>query len=205
MTPQMAIVGMIVGAGLVVFGVIVLLKYPDRPGGKIKWRDIEISSEGPGLIIIVLGVIVFVIFTYNAKINFFNKNGQSINPSAFDKCFGNVPEDTIVNLEEGSHDKDLISLNELKNRLLNIKFTDNGKIIGGIQVKYFPDEQMFKIISIINPQCEPVKKYINASRGQPHHVIQNWDVIEMQLGKKKYAIRLGYKAGWICVNYFNRI
>jgi amino acid transporter len=159
MTSLTAIVGLVVGVGLVVIGVIVLLKYPHRPGGKIKWGDIEVSSEGPGLIILVLGVIVFSFFAYNAP-------PIDIFPGCWSKqLFANDPKDTIVNLEEGSHDKDLITLEELKDRTLNIKFTENKELIGGMKVKFFPDNNMFKIESILNVQCQEVKKYINATRG----------------------------------------
>jgi hypothetical protein len=44
------------GALLAVFGAVVLIKFPDRPGGRIAWRGLEISSTGAGLPMIVIGV-----------------------------------------------------------------------------------------------------------------------------------------------------
>lgn len=35
-----------------------LLRFPDRPGGRIVWRGMEVSSAGAGLPLIVLGVAV---------------------------------------------------------------------------------------------------------------------------------------------------
>src|SRR5688500_20344381 len=42
---------------LVVFGAFVLLRFPDRPGGTIRWHGVEVSSVGGGLPLSVLGVV----------------------------------------------------------------------------------------------------------------------------------------------------
>ena len=46
----------ITGAAIGVFGAVVLIKFPDRPGGRIAWRGLEISSTGAGLPLVVIGV-----------------------------------------------------------------------------------------------------------------------------------------------------
>ena len=46
----------VTGAALAVFGAVVLIRFPDRPGGRIAWRGLEISSTGAGLPIVVIGV-----------------------------------------------------------------------------------------------------------------------------------------------------
>ncbi len=51
----------VVGVGLVVFGALVLLKFPDRPGGTIAWRGMEVNSAGAGLPIIVVGVLALAL------------------------------------------------------------------------------------------------------------------------------------------------
>jgi hypothetical protein len=47
-----------VGTALVVFGSLVLLRFPDRPGGRLAWRGMEVGSAGAGLPLIALGVAV---------------------------------------------------------------------------------------------------------------------------------------------------
>ena len=74
-----------------------------------------------------------------------------------------------------------------------------------MKVNFLPENNMFKIQSIVNAECQTIKEYKNATRGEPKDVIQNWDIIEMQFRDKKYAICLGYKAGEIMANYFRRI
>lgn len=50
----------LLGAALVVFGAVVLLLFPDRPGGNIGFRGLNVSSTGAGLPLIVLGVALVV-------------------------------------------------------------------------------------------------------------------------------------------------
>jgi hypothetical protein len=75
----------------------------------------------------------------------------------FEKCLGNVPKDTIGYLEEGSHDKDLIEIDKLNNRTLNIIFTDNRKPIRAMKVNYYYKTNMFKIESTVNAICQLIR------------------------------------------------
>ncbi|MGH8906108.1 MAG: PASTA domain-containing protein [Egibacteraceae bacterium] len=52
---------LIVGVALGVFGALVLLKFPDRPGGTIRVHRMEVSSTGAGLPLIALGIAVMVL------------------------------------------------------------------------------------------------------------------------------------------------
>jgi hypothetical protein len=38
----------VVGVALVVFGAFVLVRFPDRPGGRLVWHGVEVSSVGAG-------------------------------------------------------------------------------------------------------------------------------------------------------------
>lgn len=51
----------VVGVALVLFGALVLLRFPDRPGGRLVWHGVEVSSVGAGLPLIVLGVAAIAI------------------------------------------------------------------------------------------------------------------------------------------------
>lgn len=51
---------LIVGIGLVVFGGLVLLRFPDRPGGTLSFRGARVDSVGAGLPLVVLGVVLLV-------------------------------------------------------------------------------------------------------------------------------------------------
>ena len=102
----MIIVEFIVGVLLVVVGVIVIFTFPDRSGGQIKWQGTDISSKWAGLPVIFLGLVCIfdISMTHKPSINLFPPKP----PIDFDKCFGSVTKDTIVVLEDGSHNNGLI-------------------------------------------------------------------------------------------------
>jgi hypothetical protein len=50
-----------IGVLLIVFGGLVLLRFPDRPGGQIEFHGAKINSAGAGLPLIVLGLTAVVL------------------------------------------------------------------------------------------------------------------------------------------------
>jgi hypothetical protein len=50
----------VLGVGLVALGVVVLLLFPDRPGGMIRFHTVEVGSKGAGLPLIVVGAALAV-------------------------------------------------------------------------------------------------------------------------------------------------
>jgi hypothetical protein len=51
----------ILGIAIVALGVFILVRHPDRPGGVIRIHNMEVSSTGAGLPLIVLGVALVVV------------------------------------------------------------------------------------------------------------------------------------------------
>jgi len=56
----MVVVLVVLGVGLVALGAVVLMRYPDRPGGVIRFLNLEVGSKGAGLPLIALGVALAV-------------------------------------------------------------------------------------------------------------------------------------------------
>jgi len=50
-----------IGIVLIVFGGLVLLRFPDRPGGVFEFRGVRVQSVGAGLPLIVLGLVAVVL------------------------------------------------------------------------------------------------------------------------------------------------
>jgi hypothetical protein len=48
------------GAAVGVLGAVVLLRFPDRPGGRVSFLGFDVSSIGAGLPLIVIGVVVML-------------------------------------------------------------------------------------------------------------------------------------------------
>jgi hypothetical protein len=47
----------IAGIAVAVLGALILLVFPDPPGGTISWQGAQVSSVGAGLPLIVVGVV----------------------------------------------------------------------------------------------------------------------------------------------------
>jgi hypothetical protein len=45
------------GVGLLLFGGLVLLRFPNRPGGKLSWGGLEVDSRGAGLPLMLVGLV----------------------------------------------------------------------------------------------------------------------------------------------------
>jgi hypothetical protein len=52
---------LVIGIVLVIFGGLVLVKFPDKPGARIHWRGVEIRSTSAGLPLIVLGLMTMAL------------------------------------------------------------------------------------------------------------------------------------------------
>lgn len=73
-----------------------------------------------------------------------------------------------------------------------IKLTQNGKMIGAISFLLFTDSNLFKIISVINSQCQSVAEYSNATRGGDRDAIQNYDTLKIQLSEGSFSLSFGF-------------
>jgi hypothetical protein len=179
----------IVGIALVGLGALVLLKFPDRPGGKIAWRDFEVSSVGAGLPLIVLGVVAVAVA---GPIQFsVPKSALPAVASGAESGFAGVPAGRIVTLEDGTHDRDIVQVDQSKDEPVGIKLTKNGRALGALTLLPFPRDSLFKVQDVVNAQNRPVAEYSNASRGGPKNVLQNWDVLHVRLENKLYLLRVG--------------
>jgi hypothetical protein len=179
----------IVGIALVGLGFLVLLKFPDRPGGKVAWHGFEVNSVGAGLPIIVLGVVAIAIagpiqFS-GAKPSF-----PAVTPGAEPGSAG-VPAEKIVTLEDGAHDRDIVQVDQPKGQPIGIKFTQNSQTLGALTLLPFPKDGLFKVQDVVDAQNRPVAEYSNASRGGPKNVLQNWDILHLRFENKLYLLRVG--------------
>ncbi len=178
----------IVGVALVGLGFLVLLKFPDRPGGKVAWLGFEVNSVGAGLPLIALGVVTIAIA---GPIGFPGAEPAfSVTPEAEPGSTG-VPADRIVTLEDGTHDRDIIRVDQPKDRLISIKFTQNGRVLGALTLLPFPKDSLFKVQDVVDARNRPVEEYSNASRGGSKTVLQNWDILHVRFEDKLYLLRVG--------------
>lgn len=188
----MTVILLLLGAALVGFGALVLLKFPDRPGGKLAWRGFEVNSAGAGLPLIVLGVVTTVIA---GSVQLSGKQHESSAVSGVapgtELVSPGVSADRIVTLEDGTYNRDIVQVDQAKDRPIGIKFTQDGRPLGALTLQPFPQDDLFKVRDVVDAQNHPVVEYSNASRGGAKNVLQNWDNLHIRFGKRLYLLQVG--------------
>jgi hypothetical protein len=67
----------VLGVVVAVFGIVVTIRYHDRPGGTLRWLGMELSSTGAGLPLVALGVLSLIAATILAPDAKDDRNLQS--------------------------------------------------------------------------------------------------------------------------------
>jgi hypothetical protein len=178
-----------VGAVLVGFGALVLLKFPDRPGGRIAWHGFEVNSVGAGLPLIALGVVAIAIA---GPIQFSQASpGAPPADSTTESGSAAVTGGRTVTLEDGTRERDIVAIDEPKELPVRITFTQDGRPIGALTLLPFPEDGLFKVQDVVDARSRPVAEYSNSSRGGPKNVLQNWDTLHLRLEERLYQLRVG--------------
>lgn len=195
----------VVGAALIVFGAIVLLRYSDRPGGSIKALGAEVSSKGAGLPLIALGVACVGYASthwpdHGVAVSLRGNDTAVIRPPA--------PHDTgcvaallapaagrVDTVEVGMQAVELIGAHEGLAAPFAIVLTDNGQPVGIVRARLYRasnySADLYKIDEAVDVRCIPVTAMANSSRGGNPKELVNWDTLRITLGAHKYDIRLG--------------
>jgi len=196
------------GIGLLLFGGIVLLRYPHKPGGKIAIGSLEVSSVGAGLPLIVLGVACILAYARTEQPNLWLPGASTEAPApststgCFDRYFSDFPPDRKSTVEVGTSDKTVLSASQTKTAPIALLFNENRETFGGITFNVFASDNLFKVDAIIDANCQPIEQYANVSRGGDKNVFQNWDTLQMTMNNQSYMLTLGYSEGEVEVNAF---
>jgi hypothetical protein len=199
----------VVGIALVVFGAFLLLVFPDRPGGRIGWQGLEVNSVGAGLPIVALGVAA-IAFGGVRSVSSTDANASAVadaggtetaGPAAA-SCFDGAGR--VRTLEEGATDLLLVQPGETPGDPFWIAFTQNGDRIGGVRVRYFRDNALFKIERLVDASCRPIEPVENVTSGGDPRTLQNWDVLRLGLAGALYDLRIGAEPD-VELDYFVRV
>jgi hypothetical protein len=105
--------------------------------------------------------------------------------------FPGVAPERIVTLEDGTHDRDIVQVDQPKDQPVGIKFTQDRRILGGLTLLPFPNDGLFKVREVVDAQNRPMEEYSNDSRGGAKNVLQNWDTFHVRFQGKLYLLRVG--------------
>jgi len=198
------IVLVVLGVALVVFGGLVLLKFPDRPGGRIGWRGFEVSSVGAGFPLIAIGVAVAVLGALrtsttqtptqsaNAPSSPPSVLGSGAGPSCFGQYLADIPPNRVAKVESGALDKPIVPAGERQDGRLGIEFMEDRQPLGAMRVDFIATDMIFRVESIVDVHCQAITTYQNITRpGAPPAIVENHDILRVSWGKKNYDVRLG--------------
>lgn len=188
---------LIAGIALLVFGAFVLLKFPDRPGGKIAWHGVEVSSVGGGLPLIVLGVVAIAFASFRGLGPILDGVGppppeQPTDVTCFDRYFSGIPKDRVATLEEGAQDIDVIGPSQPKEGTVGIRLDSLGNPVGALRFQFFARSgDVFKLETVVDAQCRETQEFSNVDRASDKRTLQNFDTLRIQLGGRFYELRFG--------------
>jgi hypothetical protein len=195
---------LVLGVVLVVFGGLVLLLFPDRPGGKLGWQGFEVSSVGAGLPVIVIGVVAvgFAALHGNGLDLGSGRPKAASASSGTDagggsRClatvFQGIPPGRTRPVPVGAKALSVLTVGQPTRAPVALRLTDpGGKTIGGVVFSYNEADQVFRLTRIVDAACKPVTNLRDSDDpSQNPHLLHQWHTLRMQLGRKFYSLVLG--------------
>lgn len=196
-----------VGVVLVALGALILLRFPDRPGGSVAFLGMEVSSIGAGLPLIALGLLAVVLAVDQRR-------GSSGTPSTTDRtttaaapseqpgvpgCMAEffeaspqVPAERRKYLpRRRSEDIDVLKPGEPKDTEFGLILKDHGAAVGAVKMRYDADAEEFPLDGIVDAACEPVPwttEQDESTQNPPVAFLS--DDIRFTLGETRYTINL---------------
>jgi hypothetical protein len=160
------------GLALVAFGALVLLRFPTRPGGKVRLLGMEVSSVGAGLPLVALGVLTVLVPVLNQREGGSESDGGSGGgewvagppPGNAPACTASflasppeVPRNRQRTLDEGRESVDVLAATEPKRDEFGVFLVDAGKVVGVAKLAYDGDAKQFRVDGIVDGECQPVE------------------------------------------------
>jgi hypothetical protein len=132
---------LVVGVGVVVLGAFVLLVFPDRPGGKIAWQGVEVSSLGAGLPLIVVGIAAIAIAssgvvggdggtTGKHQGSSEGSGGSPASDSVCPDALQSVPAERVSDVPLGAHDLVAVGRTASKTGPFALRFIVADHVVG---------------------------------------------------------------------------
>jgi hypothetical protein len=212
----MALVAAVLGVALVALGAVVLLRFPDRPGGRVRLLGLEVSSLGAGLPVIALGVLVVLAGGLSAS----DDTSTSSTPSTESSSSGSggggsgsanvrampadlpacaarffrrsprVSDDRRRALPAEAEDVDVIGAGEPKRDEFALVLTQVGRFLGAVKLSYDPDASQYAIAGAIDRRCRAIPWSSRDTPASKPDIVNNFDELRLRLDARDYLIEL---------------
>ena len=199
-----------IGLALVAFGALVLLRFPDRPGGRLRFGGMEVSSVGAGLPLVALGVVAIAVGVLHQPSTPTNTGGgaggtgggsgaQPPEPGFVPECTAAflagdpaVARDRQRQLNEGLEDVDVLGPNEPKQTEFGLVLAD-GDPVGVVKTSYDIATERFRFDAMVDRECHPLEWTAPGIPGLNPQRVGNHTTLRLKAGSVVYL--LGLKAG----------
>jgi hypothetical protein len=195
---------LVLGVAVVVFGALILLLFPDRPGGKIAWQGAEVSSIGAGLPLIVVGIVAVALSGAGVVGSDDDgggaTSGNAGTPAAIkcpDDLAKSLPAQRVATVESGANAQIIAGPSASKTQPFGLRLTDGGETVGAVSATFFPASGVFKG-TIVDADCHATKvQSLVPGEGGLEAVSNNADV-RLDLMGQSYVLNFG---GGIRLNF----
>ena len=182
-----------VGVGVVVLGALVLLLVPDRPGGRIAWQGVEVSSIGAGLPLIVVGIAAIAISGGSIGDNDGAKDSGERTTAALvcpDDVASRASAARVATVEAGANAQIVAGPLASKTDPFGLLLTDGGEPVGAITFRFFPASEVFKVQSLVDADCH-ARQVSSLQPGQgPLDALPNYRDVRIDLMGTTYVLNL---------------
>jgi hypothetical protein len=103
--------------------------------------------------------------------------------------FAGIPASRLATVEIGKADKELLGTQQSKDEPAGIIVEELGQLAVALTYLFFEDDQLFKIVAVVDPSCQPLD-FANASRGGARDVLENWDTLQVSTPTGAFFLRL---------------
>ena len=201
---------MVVGIAVVALGALVLLLFPDRPGGKIAWQGAEVSSLGAGLPLIVVGIVAIalagggVIGGDDDDGGTTKKTTISAGVTCADELRTTLPPERVADVEVGAHNQIVVGPAVSKTEPFGLRFTADGETVGAIAATFFPASGLFKVQSLVDADCH-AGEILDPTPGKGRlQTIRNYNDVRIDLAGRSFLLNLDGSRD-IRVNFYDYV
>jgi hypothetical protein len=198
------------GVAVTTLGAVVLLRFPDRPGGAIRFHNMEVSSKGAGLPLIVLGA-ALAVAAVTVVPNATNDTGGTSEESGVSglavapqtnctrKYFAQPPlvgSSRVRSVELDATDRRVLGVGERQDTEFGLVFSDTlsstvPQVLGAMKLFRRPGVG-FHVMSVVDQQtCQPIVMSLASDPGVPApDALGSYVRVIFALGGKSYVLLL---------------
>lgn len=114
--------------------------------------------------------------------------------TCFEEYYSSVPEDRVYPLEIGAPVQVVIDRTQTKEGVAGLQFTDFGQSIGAMKYHIYPDNELFRIESLVNGDCQELEEYFGKS-------VHGGDAFQIRLDDDEYILVFSYDGGAVYATF----